>query len=154
MLSNHLILCHPLLLLPSIFPSIRVFSNESVLHIRWPKYWSSVSASVLPMNIQGWFPLRLTSFISLLWKLLSKVLSSTTIWKLQFFSTHSWQSRGWWATRLLCPSGCYALLQGIFPTQGSDLGLLNLLLSRRVPYHYCHLGSPKVSCRLQLITVC
>ena len=38
--SNHLILCHPLLLLPSIFPSIRVFSNESVFHIRWPKYWS------------------------------------------------------------------------------------------------------------------
>ena len=38
--SNHLILCHPLLLLPSIFPSIRVFSSESVLHIRWPKYWS------------------------------------------------------------------------------------------------------------------
>ena len=38
--SNHLILCHPLLLLPSIFPSIRVFSDESVLHIRWPKYWS------------------------------------------------------------------------------------------------------------------
>ena len=46
--SNHLILCHPLLLLPSIFPSIRVFSNESVLHIRWPKYWSfsfSISSS-------------------------------------------------------------------------------------------------------------
>ena len=46
--SNYLILCHPLLLLPSIFPSIRVFSNESVLHIRWPKYWSfsfSISAS-------------------------------------------------------------------------------------------------------------
>ena len=40
MASNHLILCHPLLLLPSIFPSIRVFSNESVFHIRWPKYWS------------------------------------------------------------------------------------------------------------------
>ena len=39
--SNHLILCHPLLLLPSIFPSIRLFSNESVFHIRWPKYWSS-----------------------------------------------------------------------------------------------------------------
>ena len=46
--SNHLILCHPLLLLPSIFPSIRVFTNESVLHIRWPKYWSfsfSISSS-------------------------------------------------------------------------------------------------------------
>ena len=48
---NHLILCHPLLLLPSIFPSIRIFSNESVLHIRWPNYWSFSSASVLPMNI-------------------------------------------------------------------------------------------------------
>ena len=45
--SNHLILCHPLLLLPSIFPSSRVFSNESALHIRWPKYWS-FSLSVSP----------------------------------------------------------------------------------------------------------
>ena len=50
--SNHLILCCSLLLLPSIFPSIRVFSSESVLCIRWPKYWSFSSASVLPMNIQ------------------------------------------------------------------------------------------------------
>ena len=49
MLSNHLILCHPLLLLPSIFPSIRVFSNESVLHIRWPKYWS-FSFRISPSN--------------------------------------------------------------------------------------------------------
>ena len=49
MSSNHLILCHPLLLLPSIFPSIRVFSNESVLHIRWPKYWS-FSFSISPSN--------------------------------------------------------------------------------------------------------
>ena len=47
MLSNHLILCRPLLLLSSIFPSIRVFSNESVLHIRWPKYWS-FSFSIIP----------------------------------------------------------------------------------------------------------
>ena len=47
--SNHLILCHPLLLLPSIFPSIRVFSNELVLHIRWPKYWS-FSFSISPSN--------------------------------------------------------------------------------------------------------
>ena len=47
--SNHLILCCPLLLLPSIFPSIRVFSNESVLHIRWPKYWS-LSFSISPSN--------------------------------------------------------------------------------------------------------
>ena len=47
--SNHLILCHPLLLLPSIFPSIRVFSTESALHIRWPKYWS-FSFSISPSN--------------------------------------------------------------------------------------------------------
>ena len=49
MTSNHLILCHPLLLLPSIFLSIRVFSNESVLHIRWPKYWS-FSFGIRPSN--------------------------------------------------------------------------------------------------------
>ena len=47
--SNHLILCHPLLLLPSVFPSIRVFSNESALHIRWPKYWS-FSFNISPSN--------------------------------------------------------------------------------------------------------
>ena len=47
--SNHIILCHPLLLLPSIFPSIRVFSNESVLHIKWPKYWS-FSFNISPSN--------------------------------------------------------------------------------------------------------
>ena len=57
MLSNYLILCHPLLFLPSVFPHIRVFSNESDICIRWTKYWSfsfspSASASVLPINIQ------------------------------------------------------------------------------------------------------
>ena len=59
--SNHLIHCHPFLLLPSIFPSIRFFSNESVLHIRWPEYWS-FSLSISPSNehpglisfIMGW----------------------------------------------------------------------------------------------------
>ena len=60
--SNHLILCCPLLLLPSIFPSIRVFSSESVLPISWPKYWSLASASVLPRNIQDWYPLGLTDW--------------------------------------------------------------------------------------------
>ena len=63
--SNHLILCC-FLLLPSIFPSIRVFSSELALCIRWPKCWSSASASVLPVNIQSWFPLGLTGLISLL----------------------------------------------------------------------------------------
>ena len=66
--SSHLILYCPLFLLPSIFASINVFSSESVLHIRWPKYWSfrvCASTSVLPMNIQDWFPLGLTGLISL-----------------------------------------------------------------------------------------
>ena len=58
--SSHLILCCPLLLLPSIFPSSRVFSNKSVLHIKWPNIGVSASASVLAMTIQGLFPLRLT----------------------------------------------------------------------------------------------
>ena len=84
--SDHLILWS-LLLLPSIFPNIRVFSNESVLCIRWPKYWVSASASVLPMNIQGWFPLGLTGFISLQCKRLSRVFSNTTVQKHQFFDT-------------------------------------------------------------------
>ena len=77
--SNHHILCRPLLLLLSVFPSIRVFSNESVLHIRCQSIRASTLASVLPMNIQGWFPLGLTGLISLLLKGLSRVFSSTTL---------------------------------------------------------------------------
>ena len=81
--SNHLILCRHLLLLLSIFPRIRVFSSESVLHIRWPKYWSSASVSVLPMNIQGWFPLGLIGWIYLQFKGFSRILSNITVWKHQ-----------------------------------------------------------------------
>ena len=69
--SNHLILYYPLLLLPSIFPSIRVFSNESALRIRWSKYWS-FSFSISPSNIQDWFPLGVTGWISFLSKGLSE----------------------------------------------------------------------------------
>ena len=76
--SNHLILCHLLLLLFSIFSKIRVYSNESALCIRWPKCWS-FSFSISPSNgIQGWFPLELTGLIFLS-KGLSRVFSSTTI---------------------------------------------------------------------------
>ena len=77
MSSNHFILYYPLLLLPSIFPSIRVFSNESALHIGWPNIGASASASVLPMNIQGWFRLGLAGLLSLQSKGLSRVFSST-----------------------------------------------------------------------------
>ena len=87
MLSNYLILCRLLCILPSIFPCIRVFSSESALCIRWPKYWK-FSFSISPSNeLQGWFPLGLTDLISLLSKGLSRVFSSTTVQKHQFFST-------------------------------------------------------------------
>ena len=81
MLSNHLVLHHPLLQ-PSVFPRIRVFSNESVLHIRWPKGWSL--ASVLPVNSQDWFPVGLTGLISWQSKEFSRVFSNTIIQKHQF----------------------------------------------------------------------
>ena len=82
--SNHFILCCPLLL-PSIFPSIRVFSNESGLPITWPKYWS-FSFSISPsLNTQGWSPLGWTGWISLHSKGLSRVFSNTTVQKHQFF---------------------------------------------------------------------
>ena len=76
--SNHFTLSHPLLLLPSVFPSIRIFSGESALCFRWPKYWS-FSFSISPSN-------EYLGLISLLSKRLSRFLSSTTIRKHQFFS--------------------------------------------------------------------
>jgi len=81
--SSHL--CHPLLLLCSIFPSIRVFSNESALCIRWPRYWS-FSFSNSPSNEYALLiSLGLTGFISQLSKGFSRVFSSTTVKKHQFF---------------------------------------------------------------------
>ena len=84
--SNHLILCCPPLLPPSIFLSIRVFSNELALHIRQPNYWTSGSASVLLMNIQDWFPLGLTGWIPLQSKGLSRVFSIATVQKHPFLA--------------------------------------------------------------------
>ena len=84
--SSHLILCHPLLLLTPIPPSIRVFSNESTLCMRWPKYWS-ISFSISPSNVYpGLIPLGWTDCISLQSKGLSRVFSNTTAQKHQFFS--------------------------------------------------------------------
>ena len=82
--SNHLILCHPLHLLPSIFPSIRVFSNESVLCIRWPKYWSfSFSISSSNEN-SGLIFFR----IDWLYLLAVQGILNTTVWKHRFFGAH------------------------------------------------------------------
>ena len=85
--SNHLILCRPLLLLPSIFPSIRVFSNESTLHMRWPKYWS-FSFSISPSSeYSGLLSFRIDWLDCLVSEGFSRVFSNTTVQKHQFFST-------------------------------------------------------------------
>ena len=86
---NHLILCHPLLLLPLIFPSIRVFFNESVLGIRWPKYWS-FSFSISPSNefeYSGLISFRIDWFDFLAVQGTLKSLLQTTVQKHQFFGT-------------------------------------------------------------------
>ena len=83
--SSHLILCRPLLLLPPIPPSIRVFSSESTLRMRWPKYWS-FSFSIIPSKEHpGSSPLEWAGWISLQSKGLSRVFSNTTVQNHQFF---------------------------------------------------------------------
>ena len=95
---NHLILCHPLLLVLSFFPRIRVFSNELVLPIRWPKYWN-FSFSISPSNeYSGLFSFRMHWLDILAVQRLSRVYSNTTVQKHQFFiaqlslwsNTHIW----------------------------------------------------------------
>ena len=85
--SNHLILCHPLLLLPSIFPSIRVFSNESALRMRWPKYWS-FSFNISPSSEHSGlisFRMDWLDLLAEISKGFSRVFSNTTVQKHQFF---------------------------------------------------------------------
>ena len=91
MSSNHLILCHPLLLLPSIFPSISVFSNESVLHIRWPKYWSfsfniSRPSECSDQFLLGWTGLGLLAVQKTLKSILQHHSSKASILRFSAFS--------------------------------------------------------------------
>ena len=126
--SNHLILCGPLLL-PSIFPSIRVFSNKSALHIRWRKYWS-FSFSISPSNEHpGLLSFRMDSLQS---KGLSGVFSNTTVQNHQFFSTQLVSQVLW----LVCHS-IILLLLASFPS-----------LSHLVLPHQWFLGPPttQISC--------
>ena len=96
--SNHLILCYPLLLLPLVFPNIIVFSNESALHIRWPKYWI-FSLSISPSNeYPGLVSFRMDWLISLHSKGLSRVFSNTTLQKHQFLRTQL-SCLGYWEAR-------------------------------------------------------
>ena len=152
--SNHLILCHPLLLPSSIFPSIGVFSNESALRIRWPKYWS-FSFSISPANeCSGLISFR-TDWLDLLavqgtlyvskaynWAVHSLCISNVTACLAQSVVSNSARPYGLRNLRLLCPwdspgkntgVGCHALLQGIFPTQGSNRSYF--CIGRSVLYH-------------------
>ena len=101
--SNHLILCHPLLLQPSIFPSIRVFSSESVLHNRWPKYWS-FSYNISPSNeYSGLISFRI-DWLDLPCLRDSSVFSNTTVQKHQFFGAQLSL-----LVQISCPSSWYAI---------------------------------------------
>ena len=126
--SNHLMLCHTLLLLPSIFSSIRVFSNESVLYIRWPKYWHfSFLNTHLPMNTQDWFLLEWTGWISLQSKGLSRVFSNTTV-KKKLFSAQL--SLFWLSHPYMTTGKTTALTRWTF--LGKVMSLLLNMLSRLV----------------------
>ena len=103
-LSNHLILCYPLLLLPSVFPSIRIFPMRWLFASGGQSIRASASVSVLPMNIQDWSPLGWTVLISLQSRGLSRVFFNTTVQKHQFFGTQAYIFQG----LKLC-SICYQL---------------------------------------------
>ena len=145
--SNHLILCCPLLFLPSICPSIRVFSNESILHIKWPKYWS-FSFHISPSNdTQDWYPLGWTGWISLQFKGLSSGREESNSLDHQgspqayFLDVLCLVTQSTLRNPMNCippgfsvhgdsPGkntgvGWHALLQGIFLTQGSNPDLLH-----------------------------
>ena len=144
--SNHLILCRPLLL-PSIFPSIKVPSNESVLCLRWPKnYWVSASTWVLPMNIQDWFLSGLTGWISLQSRGVSRVFSNTVVQKHQFFSTQLsiWSNFHIHIWRMEITFSSVQLLSNVrlFMTQGSNLCLLHC---KWILYHWLTREAPVTS---------
>ena len=126
MLSSHLILCFPLLLLPSVFPSFRIFSDEPALCIRWPKYWSfrfSISPST---EYSGLISFRIDWFGLLIVQGLSRVFSSTTVQKHQFLGTHGstlTSGHDYWINH----SFDYTYL-----CQQSDVSAFKILLSRFV----------------------
>ena len=164
--SNHLILCRPLLLPPSIFPSIRVFSNESALRIRWPKYWS-FSFNLSPSNEHpglisfrmDWLDLlavQRTLKSLLQHKNDSDIYIHTRVCVCVLSCLTLYHPKDCLCLRLLCLrnfSGkntgvsCHFLLQGIFLTQGLNQHLLQLLHRQVDSLPLCHLESPYVYVR-------
>ena len=128
MSSNHLILCGPLLLLPSIFPSIRVFSSELALHIRWPQYWS-FSFSISPSKeYSGLISFRLTGFLSLLSKGLFKSLSQP--YSLKASILQHW----YWVNGKLYILGCVTLVSTGFHAVMLDVFSFQALCWLRLSY--------------------
>ena len=99
MQPNHLIICHPLLLLPSIFAKSRSFPMSQFFPSGGQRIRASALASVLPMNVQGWFPLGLSGFISLQSKGLSRVFSITTVQKTSILQPFLW-SKIWYVEKV------------------------------------------------------
>ena len=131
--SSHLILCHPLLLLPPIPPSIRVFSNESTFHVRWPKYWS-FSFGISPSSEYSWLISFRMDWLDLLavqqtLKSLLRVFSNTTVQKHQFFGAQlSLQSNS--HIHIMTTGKTIALTRRTFV--GKVMSLLYNMLSRLV----------------------
>ena len=173
--SNHLILCHPRFLPPSVFPSIRVFSNESVLRISWPKYWSFSFSISLSNEYSGlisfridWFdllavqgtPKTVLQHHNLKASVLQCSASHIGTWLLEkpcevkiTQSRPSLQPHGlyspWNSPGRNTGVGSHSLLQGIFPTQGSNPGLLHC---RQILYQLSHQGSPGKTIALTIWT--
>ena len=126
--SNHLILCLPFLFLPSIFPSINSFPSSQFFASDSQSIGVSASASVLPMNIQGWFPLGLTCSIFLQSTGLSRVFSSTTVWKHQFL-LNRWAHKTWKVKMRQRVSSC-SLRVCVSGKQGLED---NMFLCRSIP---------------------
>ena len=149
--SNHLILCHPLLLLPSTFPSIRVFSNVSVLCIRWPKYWT-FSFNISPSNVYSglisfrmdW--LNLLAVQGILKSLLQYHCSKATIlWHSAFFIvqlSHPYMTTG--KTIALTRQTFVDKVMSLLFNMLSSLVITFLPSSKLGPYHFCLLLCPSL----------
>ena len=129
--SSHLILCRPLFFLPPVPPSIRVFSNESTLRMRWPKYWS-FSFSIIPFKEHP-------GLISFRMDWLDLLAVQGTLRSLHLVACNSLQHHGLNCWVQDTGVGSLSLPQGIFPTQGSSPGLPHC---REILYQLSHQGSP------------
>ena len=145
--SNHLILCCPLLLLPSIIPSIRVFSNESALRIRWPKYWS-FSFNISPSNEHPglisfrmyWLDLLAVQGTLLLWFLVVNLKQTYYTWLLSLGLIMFW----WLGLRR---TSCWRIFYEILAWSSASSRMYQDCVIEAIPWPRCHLQSWFISCQ-------